>query len=147
MNLPRRTFLKGVIATGGAMALGATVLPSTVLADEAKTKKAIEELFGSSNASESNKITIKTPRLAENGKVVKVEVQAKLDNVESIALFVEGNRVPFVGQFNFSNGAEGWIKTRIKMGQTSNVVAVVKANGQLYQAKRMVEVTVGGCAG
>jgi len=32
--------------------------------------------------------------------------------------------------FNLSNGAQGYVSTRIKMGSTSNVVAVVKAGGK-----------------
>jgi sulfur-oxidizing protein SoxY len=39
------------------------------------------------------------------------------------------------------------ISTRIKMGQTGNVIAVVKANGKLYSARKEVKVTIGGCGG
>ena len=36
---------------------------------------------------------------------------------------------------------------RIKMGKTSDVIAVVKANGKLYEARKAVKVTIGGCGG
>ncbi|NNF97668.1 MAG: thiosulfate oxidation carrier protein SoxY, partial [Halobacteria archaeon] len=37
--------------------------------------------------------------------------------------------------------------TRIKMGKTSDVIAVVKANGKAYSARKNVKVTIGGCGG
>lgn len=42
---------------------------------------------------------------------------------------------------------EGFISTRIKMGQSSNVIAVVKADGKLHSARKEVKVTIGGCGG
>jgi sulfur-oxidizing protein SoxY len=44
-------------------------------------------------------------------------------------------------------GAQGYFSARMKMGQTSDVVAVVKAGGKLYTARQNVKVTVGGCGG
>ena len=37
--------------------------------------------------------------------------------------------------------------TRVKMGQTSDVYALVKADGKYYYAKKEVKVTIGGCGG
>ncbi|MCB1874458.1 MAG: thiosulfate oxidation carrier protein SoxY, partial [Chromatiales bacterium] len=37
--------------------------------------------------------------------------------------------------------------TRIKMGKTGDVVAVVKSGGKLYSARKSVKVTIGGCGG
>jgi len=154
MNLPRRTFLKGVIATSGAMALGTAVLPPTVMADwpkmafEAKTvEDALMALFESPDVKETDKIIIKAPSIAENGAVVPIEVTADLPNVESITIIGEKNPIPLIGQFNFTESVEPWVKTRIKMGETSNVVAVVIANGVLFVMRREVKVTIGGCGG
>jgi sulfur-oxidizing protein SoxY len=33
------------------------------------------------------------------------------------------------------------------MGQTSNVIALVKADGKYYYASKEVKVTLGGCGG
>jgi sulfur-oxidizing protein SoxY len=158
MSLPRRSFLKSVLATGGAMALGATVLPTAVMADWPKAAfeaKSIEEalmaLFESDEVTESDQITIEVPEIAENGAVVpiKVEVSANLPNIESVAVIAEKNPVPLVAQFNFPEPENftGWLKTRIKMGETSEVVVVAKADGKLYVARRNVKVTIGGCGG
>ncbi|MCK5521721.1 MAG: thiosulfate oxidation carrier protein SoxY [Thiomargarita sp.] len=160
MNVPRRAFLKGVIATGGAMVLGSTLLPQSVMADWPKdafgaesideTLKILFEKSGNvKNVTTSKEITIEAPNIAENGAVVPVEVTANFDRVESIVIIGDKNPKALVAQFNFPNpdNAVGWVKTRIKLGQTSNIVAVVKANGKLYMAKREVKVTIGGCGG
>jgi sulfur-oxidizing protein SoxY len=44
-------------------------------------------------------------------------------------------------------GAVPMFATRIKMGQSSDVVAAVKSNGTWYSASREVKVTIGGCGG
>jgi sulfur-oxidizing protein SoxY len=102
-------------------------------------------LFESPDVEESDKITIDTPKIAENGAIVPVEITVNLPNVESITIISEKNPTPLIGQFEFADNAEAWVKTRIKMDQTSNIVAVVKADGKLYAARRKVKVTLGGC--
>ena len=49
-------------------------------------------------------------------------------------------------------GKSSWVEvlpvsTRIKMGQTSNVFALVKADGKYYVASKEIKVTLGGCGG
>jgi sulfur-oxidizing protein SoxY len=61
-------------------------------------------------------------------------------------VFVEKNPSPLVAHASFA-GAQGYFSARMKMGQTSDVVAVVKAGGKLYTARQNVKVTVGGCGG
>lgn len=154
MNIPRRTFLKNALATGGALALSTTFWPPAVLADwpkvafEAKTiDAALKSLFDNPAITESDKITITTPTVAENGALVPVEVAVDLPKVESITIMAEKNPAPLVGQFIFPDpdNAIGWVKTRIKMSGTSHVLTVVKADGKFYKARREVKVTVGGC--
>jgi sulfur-oxidizing protein SoxY len=43
--------------------------------------------------------------------------------------------------------SEAYVSTRIKMGKTSNVIAVVKSDGKLYSTTKEVKVTIGGCGG
>jgi sulfur-oxidizing protein SoxY len=43
------------------------------------------------------------------------------------------------------NGAEPFISTRIKMGETSNLRVVVRAGGKHFVATREIKVTIGGC--
>jgi sulfur-oxidizing protein SoxY len=172
MSLPRRTFLKGLFATGGTMAVGTTLLPQNVMADledvtadledaekKAAEKKAADEQeqlknifekeFGTSEIEKSAQISIKAPEIAENGEVVPITVKTDLPELEFIALIAQKNSVPLVAQFHFPDpeNAIGWVKTRIKMAETSNLVAVIKANGRLYEARREVSITIGGCGG
>ncbi len=161
MNTPRRTFLKRVLATGGAIALSAIALPQSVMASwSKKAEKAFNAdtvgdasnvLFdsGLQTVTDGRKVSIKAPDIAENGAVVPIEVMANLERVESIAIFGEENPKPLVAQFNFPDPdtAVGWVKARIKLARTSKVFAVVKADGKLYKAEREVKVTIGGCGG
>ena len=55
--------------------------------------------------------------------------------------------LPLIAAFHFANGAQGFVSTRIKMGATSSVRAVVKAGGKTYTAAKEVKVTIGGCGG
>lgn len=156
MNQLRRTFLKGTGAAGTvAVAIAAGLLkPSQVLAAEwdknafgAKGMADAEKALGVSGAAESKDIAIKAPDIAENGAVVPVEVTSKIAGTQAIILFAEKNATPLVADFALSNGAEGYVSTRIKMGQTSNIRAIVKAGGKSYTAVKEVKVTIGGCGG
>ncbi len=62
-------------------------------------------------------------------------------------MIAEKNPSPLAAVFNMGPGAEGYVSTRIKMGKTGDVVAVVKAGGKLYAARKGVKVTIGGCGG
>ena len=151
----RRTFLKAGMATGTlAIATGAGLLtPHSVLAawpEKAfKAKKfpaALQALTGTDQLTDSDTIKVKAPDIAENGAVVPVTVSTSLSNVESISILVDGNNQPLAAKFNM-NGSEAFVSTRIKMGKTSNVIAVAKADGKLMAAKKEVKVTIGGCGG
>jgi sulfur-oxidizing protein SoxY len=153
MRLSRRTFLKSTLA-GSVLALGATLLPRTLMAEwpkKAFEAKSVDDtltaLFDSKEAEDSDKIKIDAPDIAENGSVVKVEISTELEKVESIAIVAERNPIPLVAQFTLGENTLGFVSTRIKMGETGKVIAVVKADGKLYKASKEVKVTVGGCGG
>ncbi len=155
--MKRRSFLKGTLATGAAaVAVNAGLLtPSTVLADwnkkafTAKTADdALSAFYGSSNATASGDIQLKAPAIAENGAVTPITVDASgIDGVESIAILASKNPIPLVCEYTFAASAVGYVSTRIKMGQTMNVIAIVKAGGKLLKAEQEVKVTIGGCGG
>jgi sulfur-oxidizing protein SoxY len=156
MNSKRRTLLKGTLAAGavGVAASAGLLAPRTVLAAWPKSAFAakgvdasLTELYGSAGASDSGSIKLKAPDIAENGAVVPVTVDSSIANAESISIFVTQNPQPLTSTYALSSGAQGYVATRIKMGKTSDVVAVVKAGGKLYSAKKEVKVTIGGCGG
>ena len=155
MNALRRNVLKGAAGAGTvAVAVAAGLLKPTLAmasaprtAYEAKNVGDAEKAMGATGAIDSKEITIKAPDIAENGAVVPVEVTSGIAGTTSIAILAEKNASPLVGNFNLSNGAQGFISTRIKMGQTSLVRAVVNAGGKSYTAAKEVKVTIGGCGG
>ena len=156
MNMKRRTFLKSSLAVG---AVGATIgigllTPRAVLAAwpksafEARTvDDALTALTGNAQLTGSNKIHINAPDIAENGAMVSVSVTTSIPDVKSISIIAEKNLSPLVASFNLDEDDEGFVKTRIKMGKTSSVIAVIKAGGKLYSTGKQVKVTVGGCGG
>ncbi|WP_373019045.1 thiosulfate oxidation carrier protein SoxY [Thiomicrorhabdus sp.] len=155
--MKRRSFLKGTLATGAAaVAVNAGLLtPSTVLAEwnknafsAKKADDALNSVFGSASATASGDIKLKAPAIAENGAVTPVTVDATgMSGVESIAIMASKNPMPLVCTYDFSSSALGYVSTRIKMGETMNVIAVVKAGGKLFKAEQEVKVTIGGCGG
>ncbi|NIQ12815.1 MAG: thiosulfate oxidation carrier protein SoxY [Gammaproteobacteria bacterium] len=154
--MKRRVFLKGTLASSAfAVAVGAGLLsPRQVLAAWPKSafqaknvNDALKNLYNSDLAPASDAIKLEAPDIAENGAVVPVTIETSLKNVESITIISEKNQTPLVASFNMTPKAEGYISTRIKMGQTSNVIAVVKANGKLHSTRKEVKVTIGGCGG
>ena len=88
-----------------------------------------------------------TPDIAENGAVVPIGITSKLPNTQSIAILVEKNPNMLAAVFDIPPGTDTSLSTRIKMGQTSNVYALVKADGKYHVASKEIKVTLGGCGG
>ena len=107
----------------------------------------LKELLGAEAAEESGDINIKAPDIAENGSVVPITVTSGIAGSESISLIAVNNPAPLVASYELGEGTEGFVSTRIKMGKSGDVVAVVKAGGKLYSARKEVKVTIGGCGG
>ena len=156
MNTKRRVFLKSTMAAGTVgVAVGAGLLtPQAVVAawnEKAFGSKTVEDAManamGSASATASDAIKIKAPDIAENGAVVPISIATEMSGVESIALLADGNNSPLVATFMLGAGAVPDVSTRIKMGKTSDVIAVVKAGGKLHTARKSVKVTIGGCGG
>jgi sulfur-oxidizing protein SoxY len=86
-----------------------------------------------------------TPDIAENGAAVQVSISSALPKTQSIAIVIEKNPGPLAAQFDVPLGTDPAIVTRLKMAQTSNVHAVVKADGKYFVSTREIRVTFGGC--
>ena len=151
----RRTFLKGSLATGTvAVAVGAGLLsPRAVLAawpkaafESKNLQESMSSLLGSADTAPSGDISIKAPDIAENGAVVPVTVSTSM-KADSIAVFVEKNASPLAANFVMGANTKGFVSSRLKMGKTSSVIAVVKSGGKAMSARKEVKVTIGGCGG
>lgn len=151
----RRTLLKRTLAVSavGVAASAGLLTPGQVLAAYPKAafkakdaSSALTAAIGSGSYEHSDAIKIKAPDIAENGSVVPVTISSTLSSVESISLLSEANNTPLVASFNL-HGSQAYVSTRIKMGKTGNVLAVIKSGGKLYANKKEVKVTIGGCGG
>ena len=103
--------------------------------------------LGGANAAESADISITAPDIAQNGAVVPVGVTSKVPGTQAVYILVDKNPSLLAASFNIPQGTEANVSTRIKMGQTSDVLALVRANDKYFLAKKEVKVTLGGCGG
>ena len=148
--------MKGTVATaalGTAVAAG-LITPTRVFAKNISTafkakstNDVMAQLFPVQKVTTNSQTKIKAPDIAENGAVVPIAVSSSMSGIDSISILVEKNATPLVASFDLPAEAESYVSTRIKMGKTSDVIAVVKAGGKLHSARKSVKVTIGGCGG
>jgi thiosulfate oxidation carrier complex protein SoxZ len=144
--MKRRNVLKLLLVAG--------LVPFKVIAaawnksafETAKLDESLNSL-GVKSAVQSKDIDIIVADRAENGAVVQVEVFSHIPNTESIAILIEGNPTPLIANFLLQNGTQGHVVTRVKMAQTSNVSAMIKADGRYYTNSKNVMVLEDGCGG
>lgn len=140
---------------GGMAFAGLMVMPRALLAAawpekafaQTAAARAMIDLLGTDEATPSDQIMLKLPQIAENGAVVPVTVTTTLGNVESISIIVENNPRPLAATFDLPSGTLPELSSRIKMGETSDVMAVVKTDAGIFSASQEVKVTIGGCGG
>ena len=141
-------------AAVAALLAGAGLLPAhaqTAWNKAAFDARSIDEVIkglGLAKPVESKDITFTAPDIAENGAVVPIAASTALPGVKRIAFLVEKNPTTLAGVFEFTDAVETSVKTRIKMGQTSNVLAVaIMGDGKVLYAQKEIKVTLGGCGG
>jgi len=160
MSITRRKAIQGTAGAGLYAALVAIgmIRPGTAQAQAAAqivTKAAFEakgiadtlKALGAAGITESADIVIVSHDIAENGAVVPVGVNSKIANSDMVALLVDKNPTALAGAYQFTDGGVAEVNMRVKMGQSSDVVAVVRADGKYYMAKKEIKVTLGGCGG
>jgi sulfur-oxidizing protein SoxY len=114
---------------------------------EAKSLADVVRALGGSGATESRDIAITAPDIAENGAAVPVTIASRVPGTQAIYILVDRNANWLAAAFSIPPGTEPSITTRIKMAQSANVLALVRANDRFYVARREVTVTLGGCGG
>jgi sulfur-oxidizing protein SoxY len=132
----------GFVGPGGALAQDA----AKAAFDMKSVPEALKAL-GAQSPAASDAVVIKAPEIAENGAVVPIAVESRLAGTESIMLLIEKNPTPLAASFAIPAGTEASVSTRVKMGQSSDVYALVKAEGKFYLAKKEIKITLGGCGG
>jgi sulfur-oxidizing protein SoxY len=152
-NSSRRQILRN----GGLLALisafGSAIAPRFAFAAwnkaafEGKTLPDTYKSMGVEGAKESGEIQLIASDIAENGAVVPLQAVSKIANTTQISFLVEKNPNMLAASFDIGPDMVADVTTRIKMGQTSNVIALVKADGKFYTATKEIKVTLGGCGG
>lgn len=155
MNNQRRKVLK--TGTGaavlGALAAAGMITPGMALADwnktafEAKSMADTLKALGAEKPADSKDVQVTGPDIAENGAVVPVGVTSSIAGTTMLAILIDKNPNALAASFMLPEGTEANVQTRVKMGQTSNVYALVKAGGKFYMATKEIKVTLGGCGG
>lgn len=113
---------------------------------QAETERdALAQLFPGQEVLPSEEITIGAHDLVENGAVVPISIETSLPDISSISVLADKNPNPLVAKFNLTPPCRGFIATRLKVAEPSNIVAVVESGGKLYSARKFIEVVAGGC--
>jgi len=150
--MDRRSILKAAGTISAAVAAVAA-FPRAVFAaysekafKNPKVEDSLNELFGGNATTPSGDVKLKAPDIAENGAVVPIEVSTSM-KADKIAFMVKENPNPLAIVADIPAGTEAMVKTRVRMGKTTQVTAIVSSNGKLYTASKEVKVTIGGCGG
>ena len=156
MPVNRREFLKKSVSLSAySVALASGFLKSGPASAEwsaeqfaqGKLEETLKTLFKDAKITESDKIEIQIPQIAENGAMVPITVTSHLDGVDTLSILVEKNPVPLAARFDLSPDLEPSVSTRLKMAETSDVIVIAQAGNNLYSARQTVKVTIGGCGG
>lgn len=139
--------LMGVLAAAGIIRPGLALADWNKAAFDAKSMADTLKALGAGTPTDSKEVQVTGPDIAENGAVVPVGVSSTLPNVSMVAILIEKNPNALAASFTLPAGTEANVQTRVKMGQTSNVYALVKADGKFYMATKEIKVTLGGCGG
>jgi sulfur-oxidizing protein SoxY len=156
MNHSRRDALKAgsSLALYSALLAMGMVKPGDAWAEawnkgmfETKSVADALKALGASAPTMTSDVLITAPDIAENGAVVPVAAVSKLPKTQQIAYLIEKNPNTVTAVFDIPDGTLPEVQTRVKMGQTSNVMILVKADGRYYATQKEIKVTVGGCGG
>jgi sulfur-oxidizing protein SoxY len=159
IDLGRRDALQrgGGLSLLSLLAAAGWLAPGTALAQapawnkaafETQSMDATMKALGGGTPAQSKDIAfVATPDIAENGAVVPIGIASSLPKTESIAILIEKNPNMLAAVFEIPPGTDPAVTTRVKMGQSSNVYALVKADGKYYVASKEIKVTLGGCGG
>ena len=145
--LARSAAVAALLAAAGALPARAQAAWNKA-AFESKSIDEVIKALGIAKPVESKDINFSAPDIAENGAVVPIAASTTLPGVKRITFLIEKNPTTLAGVFEFSDAVETGVSTRVKMAQTSNVLAVaIMGDGKVLYAQKEVKVTLGGCGG
>lgn len=154
--MKRRNFIKSICA---ASAVAATITPSALIAKDAPKggniltyDAAVAAITGGKAVTDSDKVKLTVPEIAENGAVVPVKVNVEspmtdTDYVKAIHVLTTKNGNARCADVMLTPiNAKGYFATRVKLAGTQDIVALVElSDGSFIRAAKPVKVTIGGC--
>ncbi len=151
----RRMVLKGGLAVTAVGVSAGTGLLSATTAHAARPdsafasssfNSALRAVAGTENPLDGD-IALDAPQVAQNPSSVLITIESTISGVREIALLVaQGNASPLNGTYVLGPNTLPYVATRIKMAESSDVVAVVKTRDQAYSTRTQVLVPEGdGC--
>lgn len=150
MDQHRRDLLRITTALGLAFTAG-ILKPSEVFGAEwndqlfdAKTVVAAVRALGGDTVITSDAVSLSGPEMVASGLVVPLSMESKIPNTEFMAVMVQKNPIPMIAAFVIPPGTDAAISTRIKMGETSTIYGIARANGKYYVGSTMIKVRAGG---
>lgn len=108
---------------------------------------ALSREIGRAAIEATDRIAFTIPAVAEDGAVVPVTLESRIDGTDRLVLFAERNPFPLLAAFRFAPAASPFVTLRVKLHATGRVVALARANGRYYRTQATVRVVVGGCSG
>lgn len=150
MQHTRRDFLQAGTALSLAFAAG-MLRPADVFASDwnpelfdAKTTAEAVRLMGGDRVIESPLVTLSGPELVGSGFVVPLSMDSKVPGTDFMLVVVQKNPIPVTAAFRIPAGTDAMISTRIKMGETSTIYGIARAEGKYYIGSTMIKVRAGG---
>ena len=103
--------------------------------------EAMREVFGTADIAPApgDAIEIDAPHIASDPDLVTIRVRSGYPDTESITLLVAGNESPLAAHYRLY-GEQSWVTSRLRLEQSTDLLVVVKAGGQLHTATRPVRV-------
>jgi sulfur-oxidizing protein SoxY len=155
-NPGRRRVMRAAGSAGllGALAAIGWLKPSDALAQAADWNATAFDavsvddalrVLGASGSVESSAIRINAPDVSETGPAVPVSVSSTIPGTDAIALLIGKNPTALSALFETPGGTEPFVSLNLRIAESGPVLALVRAGGRFYHARRDVTLTVGGC--
>ncbi len=110
--------------------------------------KTVQEIFATMGIGQpmvDQRVVVQAPDTAENGAYVGIGIESSIPNIDAVAFFVDKNPGVLAGYFEIKKSEKLKLGTKIKMAETSDLVAMVKAGETYFMNTRHVKVVLGGC--
>ncbi len=146
----RRDFLQAGAALSLAFAAGVLKPADVFGADwdgkmfDARTVAEAIRTLGGDVAVNSEEVRLSGPEMVNSGFVVPVDMESRIAGTDLMLVVVQKNPIPVTAAFRIPADTVPSISTRIKMGETSTVYGIARANGKFYVGSTMIKVRAGG---